>query len=86
MSLKFRPETPIPSFRMFEMQAAFAAGPAFGGDGGVYWQVRAGITWHFTDEVGFMLGYRLSEVNVESDESSCRGGLQGLFLAASIRF
>ncbi|MHC4220057.1 MAG: hypothetical protein ACYSU7_16555 [Planctomycetota bacterium] len=86
VTLDYRPEDAIPLMRMFRMQASLAVGPALGGDDGSMWQVRGGITIQVTENVGVMVGYRLVELDVENDDYQLDGGLQGLFLAGSIRF
>jgi hypothetical protein len=86
VTLEYRPGDQLPLLDMFGMQAGFSAGPALGGEGGTVWQVRGGLTLQFTENVGVLIGYRLVELDVESDDYNLEGGLQGLFLAASIRF
>ena len=86
LELNYRPEERIPGLALFRIQAAVAGGPAFGGDGGGMWQVRAGITVGFTEMLGVMIGYRLVELNVDNGPYTFNGGLQGLFLAGSLRF
>lgn len=86
LTLDYRPEQPFPLFKMLRLQAALGVGPALGGDGGTMWQVRGGLTVDVTDEFGVMIGYRLLELDVENDDYSLAGGLQGLFLAGSMRF
>lgn len=84
MTCDWRPE--LTWLRLVRFQGSFALGPALGGDGGFMWQVRAGITAHPTENFGITLGYRLVELNVENDGWELDGGLQGLFIAGSIRF
>jgi hypothetical protein len=76
----------VPWLHMLEVDASLGIGPALGGDSGYMWQVRAGATWHFTPNVGAMFGYRLVEFDAEDDDFDVQAGLQGLFLAATIRF
>ena len=84
--LQYRPENRLPWLDMLEGEAGFALGPVLGGDGGFMWQVRGGLTLHFTDHFGLMVGYRLVELDVEVDDYELTGGLQGLFFAGEIRF
>ncbi len=86
VELDYRPPDPIPLLDMFQLKASFAMGPAVGGDGGYMWQVRGGLTVQFTEILGVTIGYRLVELDVENDDYFLHGGLQGLFLAASLRF
>jgi hypothetical protein len=86
VELDYRPQRRLSWLSLFRIQGSFAAGPALGGDGGSMWQVRAGITTQFTETLGIMIGYRLVELNVENAGYTLDGGLQGLFLAGSIRF
>ena len=85
-TLEYRPQERLPCLDLFGLQASLSVGPAFGGDDGVAWQVRGGMTLQFTEHVGVLIGYRLIELDVENDDYSFAGGLQGLFLAGSIRF
>lgn len=84
MTCDWRPD--LSWVRLFRLQGSAALGPAFGGDGGFMWQVRAGLTYHPTENFGIMFGYRVLELNVENEGWDLDGGLQGLFLAGSIRF
>jgi len=86
LELNWRPQERIPGLALFQMQGSFAAGPALGGDGGVMWQVRAGLTVQMTEMFGVMFGYRLVELNADNGPYTINGGLQGLFLAGSLRF
>ena len=86
ITLDYRPEQHVPGLRMLRMQASLGVGPALGGDGGIMWQVRGGLTLQVTEQLGFMFGYRLLELDVENDDYALDGGLQGLFLAGSLRF
>jgi hypothetical protein len=85
-SLEYRPDGKIPLLDTLGIQAGLAAGPALGGDGGLMWQVRAGLTIQLIEPVGVMVGYRLVEMDVENGDYKVSGGLQGLFIAASFRF
>ncbi len=86
VTLDYRPEVHVPLVETLRMQCAFGVGPALGGDGGTMWQVRGGLTVHMTETLGVMVGYRLLELDVGNDDYELRGGLQGLFLTASLRF
>ncbi len=86
VTLEYRPGELLPCLNMFGLQAGLSAGPALGGDGGSVWQVRGGLTLQFTEHVGVLIGYRLVEMDVENDDYSLDGGLQGLFIAGSLRF
>lgn len=86
VELDYRPEHEIPFLRLVQLQAGLAVGPALGGDGGFMWQVRGGLAIQFIEQAGIFVGYRLVEMNVEKDTYSFDGGLQGLYLAGSIRF
>ncbi|MHC4414962.1 MAG: hypothetical protein ACYS0G_06740 [Planctomycetota bacterium] len=86
ITLDYRPQQHVPMLEMLRMQGSLLVGPALGGDGGTIWQVRGGFTLQVTEQVGFMFGYRLLETDVENDDYSLNGGLQGLFLAGSLRF
>jgi hypothetical protein len=76
----------FPLIRVAEVGAGAAIGPAIGGDGGTIAQLRAGITAYFNQQAGLTFGYRLIQINVEKDDYTLNGGLQGLFLAGHFRF
>lgn len=84
--LTYYPDGDLPLIHMLRLEAGAAAGPALGGDHGFAWQVGAGLTCQFTPNLGVMFGYRLLELDVENGAYEFDGGLQGLFLAASLRF
>ena len=84
--LDYRPEQRLPFLHLLRMQASLAVGPALGGDGGIMWQMGAGLTVQITETLGVMFGYRLLELDVENDDYTLQGGLQGLFLTGSVRF
>jgi len=89
MRLRYEPQGGLgglPLARALRLGAGGVIGPAFGGDGGFLWAVRADATLEFTPNVGFMFGYRLLELQVEDGDWEFNAGLQGLFLAATIRF
>ena len=70
-----------------DLTAGIGAGPAMGGDGGWAWQVRAGATLEIGGGISVMFGYRLLELDVEDEtDYEFDAGLQGLFIAGSIRF
>ena len=85
-TLEYRPRERLPCLDLFGLQASVSVGPAFGDDVGTTWQVRGGLTFQFTEHAGVLIGYRLIELDVEDDDYAFNGGLQGLFLAGSIRF
>jgi hypothetical protein len=84
--LTYFPDGDLPLIRMLRLEAGAALGPALGADGGFAWQVRAGLTCNFTNNLGIMFGYRLLELEVENGPYELNGGLQGLFIAGSLRF
>ncbi len=86
MELDYRPRQGVPGFTLFRLQVSSALGPVLGGDGGSMWQVRAGGTFQFTETFGVMVGYRLVELDADNGGYTLNGGLQGMFLAGSIRF
>ena len=86
ITLDYRPERDMPVLHMLRLHGGFGVGPALGGEGGLMWQVRAGVTLHITEQFGVMIGYRLLELDLETDDYTLDGGLQGLFLAGSLRF
>jgi hypothetical protein len=89
MRLRYEPDdglVGLPFARVLLLEAGAGIGPAFGDGSGYQWQIRAGATLEFTPNVGVMFGYRLVEFDVEDGDWEFDAGLQGLFLAATIRF
>ena len=86
MELDYRPMQRVPGFTLFRFRMSTALGPVLGGDGGFMWQIRVGGTVQFTDVFGVMVGYRLLQLNADNGSYTFNGGLQGMFLAGSIRF
>ncbi len=89
LHLEYRPKDQLFGLRVFEavrIDGGLGIGPAFGGDGGHMWQVSGGLTIDVTENLGFMFGYRLVELNAETDDFEFDAGLQGLFLAGSVSF
>jgi hypothetical protein len=84
--ITYRPDGLVPHSHIFRLETNVGIGPAFGGDGGFLWQVRAGFSWHATPHFGLMFGYRLVHTDVENGDYRLDAGLQGLFLAGSVRF
>ena len=76
----------FPVVRSVDIGAAAGIGPAIGGNGGTITQLRAGITAYFNAQLGLTFGYRLIQLDVEKDDYTLDGGLQGLFLAGHVRF
>jgi hypothetical protein len=86
LNVRLEPEDGLPLGHALELEGGGAVGPAFGGDGGYIWQVRAGFRWEITPNIAGYVGYRLLELDVEDDSYELDGGLQGLLLGGSIRF
>jgi len=89
MRLRYEPDggvLGVPLARALMLEAGAGIGPAFGGDGGYMWETRAGATIEITPSAGVMFGYRLVELDVEDGDWAFDAGLQGLFLAATVRF
>ena len=53
----------IPWLQLVRLEADMGAGPALGGDGGLVWHARAGMTVMPTPNVGVTFGYRLLEID-----------------------
>lgn len=75
-----------PLVQSFEVGAAASLGPAIGGDGGFLYQVRAGFTMYFTQNIGFTFGYQIVSINAQSDEYDLIAAPQGLFIGGTITF
>jgi hypothetical protein len=84
--LRFEPEGGLIIGRGVRLSAGTTMGPAIGGDDGFAWSVRATMSIDVTDNIAFMFGYRLLELDVDNDGFNLDGGLQGLFLGTTIRF
>jgi hypothetical protein len=86
LNVRLEPQDGLPLGHALELEGGGAVGPAFGGDGGFVWQVRAGFRWEITPNIAAYVGYRLLELDVEDDSYEVDGGLQGLMFGGSIRF
>jgi hypothetical protein len=84
--LRYNLPTSVPLLQQLELGATATFGPALGGDGGFISTIRGGFNFMFSDNVGLTIGYRLIQVDVENDDFEFSGGLQGLFLGATVRF
>jgi hypothetical protein len=63
------------------------AGFALGGEGGTMYYLRAGVDLHFNDMLAFHFGFRLLEVEAETNDGfELDGGLQGLFIGGTLSF
>ena len=81
-----RPDGAVPLMKLLTLEAGVAMGPSVNGRG-YMWQVHSGITWHVTDNLGIMFGYRLVELeNTRDGDFLFDAGLQGIFAAGSLRF
>ncbi|MEE2718878.1 MAG: hypothetical protein VX727_03760 [Planctomycetota bacterium] len=63
-----------------------SAGGTLGRDGGTMWQVRADLQFYFTEQIAFLFGYRLLELNVSDDDYEANPSLQGLFVGLTVDF
>ena len=86
LDLQWQPRETLSWVERVEINAGIFAGPAIGADSGFGWSVRAGLNLFLTENISFLFGYRLYELNIEDDEYELDGGLQGLFLGSTIRF
>ncbi|MHC4447782.1 MAG: hypothetical protein ACYSXF_08395 [Planctomycetota bacterium] len=86
VELQYRPVSLTRFLEMIALEGGVALGPALGGDGGIIWTVRGGLTTSITKNFGLMVGYRLVELDVEDGDYELDGGLQGLFFAGSLQF
>lgn len=86
VELQYHPVSLTRLIEMIVLEGGVALGPALGGDGGIIWTVRAGLTASITKNFGLMVGYRLVELDVEDGDYELDGGLQGLFFAGSLQF
>jgi len=68
------------------LDVSFGAGTAINDFGGLMWSIRAGLTIDVLTNAGFTIGYRLLELNLQDDSYTLDGGLQGLFISASLQF
>lgn len=86
METVWRPDLDQPLFDRVTFGMAVSIGPAVGSGCGFLWHVRTGIHIAITPTLGFELGYRLLELDLDSDEFTVEAGLQGMFLGGSMRF
>jgi len=70
----------------FKIDASLALGPVLGGDGGFMYQVRAGFSTYFTENIAFTFGYRLLDLDVEDGPLKIDTPIAGLFIGGAIRF
>jgi hypothetical protein len=84
--VRHAPEGGLAFGRALDFEIGTAIGYAFGGDGGVAWQIHANATLDLTDRFGIFFGYRLVEIYADDGDYRFEGGLQGLFAGAVIRF
>lgn len=84
--LRFDTRDSLPALDSITIDAGGALGPALGGDGGTVSHIHAGLTAHLSPNLGVGFGYRLIQVDVQYDDFEFTGGLQGLFVFASLRF
>lgn len=86
MQFDHRPDGAVPLLELMTLEAGVAIGPSINGNG-YLWQVHAGLSWHVTDNLGILFGYRLVELERARDgDFKFDGGLQGVFVAGSLRF
>lgn len=86
MQLRYDLPDSFPLGEELSIDGVVGIGPAFGGDGGWVAHLRASLSWHFTHNFGVTVGYRLIHFNVEDGDFEFDGGLQGMFVGASLRF
>ena len=73
-------------FSRLSMDFAVAVGPTITGDSGYMWQLRTAINVFFSERLAFTLGFRLLELYVQNEGYNLDGGLQGIFVAGTLRF
>jgi len=86
LEIRYNLPDSAPLLRSFTIDGGATIGPALGGDGGRMTQLHAGITGYFSQNFAIGFGYRLLELDAENGDYEFNGGLQGLFLYASVRF
>lgn len=84
MNLQYEPQGNWSFIKRLEIEGGGGMGTSL--NGGLMWQVRVHATAYFTDHFGLTFGYRLVELNVDDDDYELDGGLQGLFIAGTVRF
>jgi hypothetical protein len=82
----WKPAARLPLAERIEIRGQAAMGPALGGDGGFIWELRTDIAAFPGPQLAVRLGFRLLELDVEDEGWSFDGGLQGLFVAVTLRF
>lgn len=86
LDLRWDARETISWLERLEVNAGVFGGPALGADKGIGWSVRASLNLFLTEDMSFLFGYRLYELNIEDGEYELNGGLQGLFLGGTVRF
>jgi hypothetical protein len=84
--MRFDTHDSVPLIDVLAIEGGGVLGPALGGENGAMAQIHAGLTAYFTPNFAAGFGYRLTEVDVGYDDFEFTGGLQGLFVFASLRF
>lgn len=76
----------IPLMESLRIAVNGGVGFALGGDGGGMAQIRAGLGWGLTENIEFLFGYRLLELDVDDENLNLDAGLQGLYLGGRVTF
>jgi len=84
MNLQYKPHGNWSFIKSLEIEGGGGLGTSL--NGGFMWQVRVHATAYLTEHFGLTFGFRLVELNVDDGDYELDGGLQGLFVAGTVRF
>ncbi|MFO0872794.1 MAG: hypothetical protein U0575_02325 [Phycisphaerales bacterium] len=86
LELSIRMPKQVPFLDRLVISAGGAYGGVFAGGDGSYLQVRAGLDLYFTPNLALSAGYQLIELNADDDSFTFDGGLQGVWVGATLWF
>jgi hypothetical protein len=85
-ALRWQLPMDFPLARRVNINVTGQLGPVLGADPGFVWELRAALAITITENFTASVGYRLLNFDVEDEDFQLDAGLQGLFVAGSLRF
>lgn len=86
LELAIRMPKEVPFLDRLVISAGGAFGGVVAGGSGTYYQVRAGLDLYVTYNIALSAGYQLIEIDASEDSFDLNGGLQGLWVGATVWF
>lgn len=86
LELAIRMPKEVPFLDRLVIGASGAFGGVVAGGSGTYYQVRAGLDLYITHNIAISGGYQLIELDADEDAFELDGGLQGLWVGATVWF